>query len=94
VKFEWNPEKNEWLKQERGISFEDIALLLTTGHIWKTMKHPNTEKYPNQSVFLVPIDEYIYFVPYVMDEKTVFLKTAIPNRKATKDYLKELEELK
>ncbi len=94
MKFDWNPEKNEWLKSERSISFEDIALLLTEGHLWRVMDHPNQEKYPNQQVFLVPVDGYIYFVPFVMDGGAFFLKTAIPSRKATRDYRKELEEQK
>jgi len=94
VKFDWNPEKNEWLKTERNISFEDLALLLTEGKLWKVMDHPNQERYPNQQVFLVPVDGYIHFVPFVIDDDTFFLKTAIPNRKATKDYRKEMEDQK
>ena len=94
VRFDWNPEKNEWLKTERNISFEDIALLLADGQLWKVMDHPNKEKYPNQQVFLVPIDGYIYFVPFVVDNDAFFLKTAIPSRKATRDYKNEMEEKK
>jgi uncharacterized DUF497 family protein len=89
VIFDWDPEKNEWLKENRGISFEEIALLLSNGILWKRTKHPNQKEYPHQEVFLIPIDNYIYFVPYVIDESTIFLKTAFPHRKATKDYLKE-----
>lgn len=89
VKFDWDPEKNEWLKKERGISFEEIALLLGGGQLWKDALHPNPENYLNQRVFLVPVDDYIYFVPYVLEENTYFLKTAFPHRKATRDYLKE-----
>lgn len=89
MEFDWNPEKNEWLKHETGISFEDIALHLSDGHLWKIMDHPNPRQYPNQKIFLIPIDGYIYFVPYVMDGTTIFLKTAVPSRKATKDYRKE-----
>lgn len=92
MEFDWSPEKNEWLKRKRGISFEDIALLLADGHLWKVMDHPNQSQYPNQKVFLIPIDGYIHFVPYVMDEDTFFLKTAIPSRKATKDCRKEIEQ--
>ena len=87
--FEWNPEKNEQLKAERGISFEEIALLLSQGILWKTAQHPNPKKYPNQQVFLIPVNNYIYFVPYVIDGDTFFLKTAYPSRKATHDYFKE-----
>lgn len=94
VKFDWNPEKNEWLKKERGISFEEIALHLAEGHLWKVMDHPNAEKYPNQQVFLIPIDGYIHLVPFLVDGDTFFLKTAIPSRKATKDYRKETEDTK
>jgi hypothetical protein len=32
---------------------------------------------------------YVYLVPFVEDEQTVFLKTIIPSRKATKQYLGE-----
>lgn len=89
VQFDWNPEKNEWLKAERNISFDEIALLLSHGELWKVAPHPNPDRYPRQHVFLIPINNYIYFVPYVMDGETIFLKTAFPHRKATQDYLKE-----
>jgi uncharacterized DUF497 family protein len=92
MKFDWDPEKNEWLKQERSISFEEIALLLGNGILWRVSDHWNQEKYPGQKVFFVPVDDYIYLVPYVVDKDIIFLKTAIPSRKATKEYLKELEE--
>jgi hypothetical protein len=32
---------------------------------------------------------YVYLVPFVEDEKLIFLKTIIPSRKATKEYLGE-----
>ena len=87
MQFDWNPKKNEWLKKNRKISFEEIALLLGEGRVWKVADHPNQKKYQNQKVFLVPIDNYIYFVPFVLDEEMIFLKTAFPHRKATNDYL-------
>lgn len=89
--FDWNPEKNEELKAKRGISFEEIALLLGNGEAWRVAEHWNKSKYPRQSVFFLPIDGYIYLIPYVEDDDTIFLKTAIPSRKATKAFLKELE---
>ena len=51
------------------------------------VRHPNPEKYPNQRVFLVNIEDYVYSVPYVEDEEKIFFKTIIPNRKATRKYL-------
>jgi hypothetical protein len=51
------------------------------------LKHPNKEKYPNQLVFVVGLDGYVYLVPYVEETEYYFLKTVIPSRKATRDYL-------
>ena len=72
MQFDWNPEKNEWLKRNRKISFEEIALLLAEGKLWKVADHPNQKKYQNQKVFLIPIDDYIYFVPYVLEKEVIF----------------------
>ena len=89
MKYEWNPEKNDWLKRERRISFEEIIFHLAQGDVWKTADHPNQEKYPGQRIYFVIVDDYIYLVPYVPGEPTIFLKTIIPSRKATRDYLAE-----
>jgi hypothetical protein len=35
------------------------------------------------------MEDYVYPVPFVEDDRTVFLKTIIPSRKATKEYLGE-----
>lgn len=92
MKFEWDSEKNDQLKADRGISFEEIALLLGSGHLWRVSKHWNEEKYPLQRIFLVLIDGYIYAVPFIQEKDMVFLKTAFPSRKLTKLYRKELED--
>ena len=89
VIFEWDPDKNEKLKKERGISFEEIAFLLGTGILWAVTKHWNTEKYPNQRIFLIPIDGQIIAVTFVQDKEKIFLKTAFPSRKMTKLYREE-----
>lgn len=90
--FEWDPEKNDCLKRQRGISFEEIALLLGNGMLWAVTKHWNPEKYPNQKIFLIPIDDQIIAVPFVRDGQTIFLKTAFPSRKMTKLYMEEKHE--
>jgi hypothetical protein len=51
------------------------------------LEHPNLDRYPNQRVFVVNVEGYAYLVPFVEDEQGVFLKTIIPSRKATRDYL-------
>jgi hypothetical protein len=85
--YDWNDEKNEQLKRLRGISFEQVVLAIASGDLIDRLRHPNPEKYPNQMVFLVRIEEYLYSVPFVEDDKKMFLKTIIPNRKATKKHL-------
>jgi uncharacterized DUF497 family protein len=85
--YDWNDEKNELLKKLRGVSFEQVVLAIVSGDLIDRVKHPNPEKYPNQWVFLVKIEDYIYSVPYVEDNEKIFLKTIIPNSKATKKYL-------
>ncbi|MBA4418925.1 MAG: toxin [Syntrophus sp. (in: bacteria)] len=85
--YDWNDEKNELLKKLRGVSFEQVVLAIVSGDLVDRVKHPNPEKYPNQRVFLVKIEDYIYSVPYVEDDEKTFLKMIIPNSKATKKYL-------
>ena len=85
--FRWNPDKNEALKAGRGISFEVIALAIEADGLLDELRHTNPEKYPNQSVLVVAFDGYVYLVPYVEERDYYFLKTVIPSRKATRDYL-------
>lgn len=85
----WNSTKNQQLISERGISFEDIVFYLQQDNLLDDIEHPNSEKYPNQRVFVINIDDYIYLVPYVENKKEIFLKTVIPSRKSTKLYLGE-----
>ena len=87
----YNFEKDEILKREKDISFEDIILALENGDLLDDITHPNKEKYPNQNIFiiLVKMKNYVYLVPYVEDETTIFLKTVIPSRKMNKKYNKK-----
>ena len=75
------------LGKERGISFEQVELAIASGDLLDRIRHPNPDKYPNQKVFLVRIEGYVYSVPYVEDSEKLFLKTIIPSSKATKKYL-------
>jgi len=86
--FAWNPKKNERLKAERGISFEEVVFHIEKGQVLDVLEHPNQVRYPGQRVFVVRIEDYAYLVPFVEDVHEVFLKTVIPSRKATKRYLK------
>jgi hypothetical protein len=85
--FRWNHAKNEMLKMERSISFEEIVLAIEADGLLDDVQHPNAKKYPNQSVLVVALDAYVYLVPYIEEVDYFFLKTIIPSRKATRDYL-------
>lgn len=92
MKYDWNPDKNDWLKKNRNISFEQIIFHLGQGDIWRIADHPNQEKYPNQRIYFVIVEKYVYLVPYIIKKDFIFLKTIIPSRKATKAFLKEQDE--
>jgi len=85
--FSWSHEKNADLVKKRGISFEEIVFHVENGDVLDLLEHPNRDRYPNQRVFIVNVEGYAYLVPFVEDEHEVFLKTIIPSRKATRDYL-------
>ena len=85
--FDWDEDKNEWLKRERNISFEIIISLIAMDNLLDIVEHPNKEKYKDQKIFIVEYDNYAYLVPFVEDNEKIFLKTIIPSRKATQKYL-------
>ncbi len=85
--FKWNAEKNEVLARKRGITFEEIVKRIELGAKIIETDHPNKKKYPNQKILIIDVDGYTYLVPCVIDKNEYFLKTIIPNRKATKKYL-------
>ena len=85
--FGWDDAKNAKLRAERGIGFEDIVFHIERGDLLDTVVHPHHDRYAGQRMFVVRREDYVYLVPFVEDEHTVFLKTIIPSRKATKQYL-------
>ncbi len=89
--FRWSTEKNETLRGERGISFESVVVAVESGGLLDILAHPNPVKYPRQRVLVVACDNYAYLVPFVEEDDYFFLKTIIPSRKATRDYLNQGE---
>jgi len=85
--YNWNNQKNEFLKIERGISFEEIVLNIQLGNELDVYEHPNQERYLGQKISAVLVENYVYLVPFVESEEEIFLKTIIPSRKATKHYI-------
>lgn len=85
--FRWNHEKNQRLKAEREISFEEMTLAVEADGLLDVLQHPNAEKYPGQRILVICLRNYAYLVPFVEETDFYFLKTIIPSRKATRDYL-------
>ena len=85
--FRWDPDRNERLKSGRSISFEEIVLAVEAGGLKDILVHPNQRRYPGQVVLVVAYREYVFLVPSVEEKEHYFLKTVIPSRKATRDYL-------
>lgn len=90
--YAWNADKNQQLKKERGISFEEIVFHIQAGDEVDLFDYPNKTRYPNQKVSVVIVEGYAYFVPFVESETEIFLKTIIPSRKATKKYAGDSDE--
>jgi len=81
-KIRWSLAKNEKLKKERGISFDEII----RSKLIAVKKHPRKK---NQKIMLFKCRAYIWVVPFVMEKNEIFLKTLFPSRKYTKLYNKE-----
>jgi len=85
--FDWSTDKNEWLKERRDITFEEIVFHILHEGLLDVLEHPNKEQYSGQRIFVVNVEGYVFLVPYVETEESVFLKTIIPSRKMMKKYL-------
>ena len=83
----WNADKSLSLKSERGVSFEEVLSVISQGGLLRVMDHPNRAKYGHQKMLVVRIRDYAYLVPYVENEQEIFLKSIMPSRKATRDFL-------
>ncbi len=86
--FLWNAEKNRQLIRDRGVSFQEIVAHIERGDLLDIRIHHNQERYPGQQIFIVQIEDYAYQVPFLESEDVFFLKTILPSRKATRDYLR------
>jgi len=87
--FRWNAEKNSWLQAERGVSFECMVVAIEGQGLLDILAHPNAQRYPDQRILVVAHEGYAYLVPFVEESDHFFLKTVIPSRKATRDYLQQ-----
>lgn len=61
---------------------------IARGNLLEIVEHPDQKRYGGQRLFVVGHDDYAFLVPFVEDDKAIFLKTIIPSRKATRHYLR------
>ena len=85
--FRWNPVKNAALLADRGVSFEQVVVAIESGGLLDIVSHPNQARYPKQRILVVCVASYVHLVPFVEEDEWFFLKTVIPSRKATRDFL-------
>ena len=88
LEIRWDPKKNEKLRLERSIGFEDVVIAIEDGRILGVLKNPKQDKYPNQRFFIVEINNYAYVVPFEIRGDIIWLITVYPSRKYTKIYLR------
>ena len=88
ITYQWSADKNKFLKEKRGVTFEQIVMHIENGDVIDIIDHPNKTRYSHQRVLIININEYIYSVSFVEENKIRFLKTIIPSRKLTKLYLR------
>jgi hypothetical protein len=88
----WNADKNLLLMAQRGVCFEDVLVAVAGEGLLANLAHPQPERYAHQKMWVVKMKAYVYLVPYVETEQRIFLKTIIPSRKATRQYLGESHE--
>lgn len=93
VLYRWSEEKSRALEEDRGITFAQIVTAIEAGGVLNDHPHPNSTRYPNQWMMVVAYKGYAYLVPYAIEDgERIFLKTVIPSRKATRDYLRPVEQ--
>lgn len=87
MSFFWDTEQNNRLRAERGIGFEDAVFHIERGDLLDIVESERADADLMTRVFVVRQNDAVYLVPFAEDERAVSLKTIIPSRKATKQYL-------
>lgn len=88
VEYQWDPAKNAWLLQHRGISFDQIVWHIAEGHLLDVLVSDKAQ-YKGQKQFVVEVQGYAYLVPFAEEGEMITLKTIIPSRKLTRRYLRK-----
>lgn len=63
--YNFSIQKNQILKRERGISFDEVIAAIENGGLLDIIDHPNPIKYPNQEMMVVEVNDYVYLIPFI-----------------------------
>ena len=85
MRFEWGNDKNEFLKKQRNVCFEDVVKVLSSDGDINIVPHFN-KNYPHQEIIVLKLNNYIHYVPFIEEDGVFFLKTIIPSRRLNKIY--------
>jgi len=85
--YEWDPEKNEKIKEEHGISFDQVVELIKKRFVIDIIINPS-KKYKGQKVFLIKRGVSVFMVPFEKRNKRVRLITAFYSKSFTDKYLR------
>jgi len=90
MEFDFSEEKNDWLKENRGVSFDDVVDTVNNGGLLDITDN-KSRNHRNQELLVVLFNNYVYAAPFVINARGVyFLKTVYQSRKLTKKYLKTI----
>lgn len=85
--FEFDLSKSAFLRQTRGIGFEEIISIIEDGGVLSVLPHPNQNKHPEQQIYILDVCGYVWMMPVVVkDNGVIRLITCYPSRKETKKY--------
>ncbi len=68
------------------MSFERVVVAIGNNQLLDVLEHPDQERYAEQRIFVVDMDDYVFLVPFLEKEDRIFMKTIIPSRKAASKY--------
>jgi len=79
--FIYDEKKNQILFDTRGLTFEQAIEIISQEGVLLDFQHPNFEKFPNQRIMVISINDYPHCIPYVMDGEKFVLKTIFKDRR-------------
>jgi uncharacterized DUF497 family protein len=84
VEIIWDEEKNDILKRQRKISFEEVVEILLNKQEIALIENPVRD---GQAYYIITLNDYTHVVPAVINENNqIVLKTIFPSRKFHKIY--------